>query len=537
MKKFFRPFLIFLSFVLLTGCAGRASSAGLLSSDGPTLPAEPASPAQSPTPEPEYWPTDGWQTSSPEQEGMDSEILSVMFAAIREEQLNLHSVLVVRNGSLVLEAYYHPYGPADVHTVESNTKSVIGALVGVAIDQGKIESAEQKLLDFFPDLAISAADPRKEAITLHNLLSMTPGLDCEDFSTAAQDMYKTDEWVPYLLNLPMNTAPGEQWVYCSGASHLLSAVLQNSTGMDARTYANQNLFQPLGIPEVSPENWGTDPQGVTNGIAGLYLTPRDLAKLGYLYLHQGQWDGEQVVPQAWMEASTREQAYIGPDEYVGGRDRRFGYLFSIFPDQGMYGYLGRAGQELFVVPEQNLVIVFTASLEVGVEASLLALVNDYIVPAVQSSEPLPADPAAQERLEAYIHEAAGETRPAPPTPDAALEFSGVTYQLYPNQLGWRDMTYIFQPGVDEVILKMSNTPDLAIGLDHRFRLTELPGSRPIGLRGRWETDGRLAVEYVNLGEFARNEILVEFAGDKLNLTVRFLNFPGSPVTLRGTRQP
>jgi CubicO group peptidase (beta-lactamase class C family) len=487
-------------------------------------------------PKPASWPTTGWQTSTPEEQGMDSQKLADMLAAIESQGLSVDSVLVVRNGSLVLEAYYDPYGPDDVHSIESNTKSVIAALIGIAIDQGSIEGSSAKMLDFFPGRLVRQMDARKEAITLRHLLSMTPGMDCEDLSEAAQGMYSTPHWVQYLLDLPMIAKPGAQWTYCSGAAHLLSAILQQATGMDARSYANQFLFEPLGIAAVTEQNWAPDPDGVSNGIAGLYLTPRDLAKLGYLYLHEGQWAGVQVVPQAWMKAATREQAYIGPDEYVGGLDRRFGYMFSIFPDQHMYGYLGRAGQELFVIPDKNLVVVFTASLEVGKEASLVALMNDYIVPAAESEQELPPNAAAQQQLAAIIEEASGAAHPTPPLPQTALDISGAIYTLDENPFGWPDMAFSFEPASDQALLRMSGLPELAIGLDGRYRRSAIPGTRPIGLRGAWQEDGRFLVDYVMIGDFSSNKLLFSFDGDRMTVTVENLNFPGQPVTLQGTRR-
>jgi hypothetical protein len=279
-----------------------------------------------------------------------------------------------------------------------------------------------------------------------------------------------------------------------------------------------------------------DATGVTNGIAGLYLTPRDLAKLGFLYLHEGQWDGNQVVSKEWIEAATQEQAYIGPDPYVGGLDRRFGYMFSIFPDQNMYGYLGMAGQELFVVPEQNLVVVFTGALEVGTEARLLALVNKYIVPAVQSQGAQPANPAAQAELDAVAQAAAGETLVVPPLPQIAQDISGVTYTLNDNSLGWQEIGFLFEPGSDEAILRMSNSPDLRIGLDNRYRLTESPASRPVGLRGRWQADGKFFMEYIVFGDFIHSQAWFAFEGERISITLKYLNFPGQPFVLRGTRQ-
>jgi hypothetical protein len=316
--------------------------------------------------------------------------------------------------------------------------------------------------------------------------------------------------------------------------HLLSAVLQQATGMDARTYANTYLFQPLGIPEVEVQDWGADPQGVTNGVAGLYLTPRDLAKFGYLYLNKGNWNGRQVVPEKWVEESTREQAYIGPDDYVGGLDRRFGYLWSLFPDQGYYGYLGMAGQELFIVPEKQLVIVFNGSLEVGKEAALLRLVNDYIIPAAHTEAALPANPQAASRLKALSESAAGSKQPVPALPQTALDITGKTYVLESNPLGWPDMTFSFQPGFDVATLEISGSPALAIGLDGQYRLTESPGSRPVGLKGYWDTPNTFVLQHILMGDFMESVGRIEFAGDRMTLSIKSLNYTNPPLVIHGS---
>ena len=182
--------------------------------------------------------------------------------------------------------------------------------------------------------------------------------------------------------------------------------------------------------------------------------------------------GRQVVPSGWVEEFTREQAYIGPDDYVGGLDRRFGYMWSIFPELKYYGYLGMAGQEMFVLPEKNMVIVFTSALPVGKEAALLELVNDSIVPAVLSAEALPPNPQAASRLATLIHAAAGSAQPAPALSQTALDITGKTFHLDPNPLGWKDMTFTFQPDSDIARLRMSGSPDLEIGMDGRYRLNE-----------------------------------------------------------------
>ena len=482
----------------------------------------------------EYWPVGDFRSSSPEEQGMDSSLLVQMFETIQKEDIRLHSLLIVRNGYLVTEAYWAPYGLGDKHSIESITKSVIGSLVGIAIDKGMIKGVDQKMLGFFPDRPIQNLDDQKKAITLQNLLSMTPGMNCQDLSSAGQGLFQAGDWVQYLLDLPVTDLPGTRWIYCSGAVHLLSAILQKATGMDARTYANSTLFEPLGIPEVKEQDWSTDPQGVTNGIAGLYLTPRDVAKYGVLYLNKGDWNGRQVVSRRWVDESTGEQAYIGKDDYVGGLDRRFGYLWSIFPEQKIYGYLGMAGQELFIVPEKKLVIVFTGSLEVGKEAALLRLVNDYIILAARSEASLQAAPQTDSELKALIESFAGSKQPVPALPQTALDITGKRYLLDGNPLGWKDMTFSFQPDSDVATLEMTGSPTLEIGLDDQYRMTETPGSRPVGLKGYWDAPDTFVLQYIIKGEFIESTARIEFEADKITLTIKNLNYSAPPMVLHGS---
>jgi CubicO group peptidase (beta-lactamase class C family) len=485
--------------------------------------------------QPAYWPTQGWKNTLPEEQGMDSAELVRMFEYIEDNNIELHSLLIVRNGFLVVESYWHPYGPNDRHSIESITKTVVGTLLGIAIDSGEVKNVKQKLVDFFPERVIQNMDKNKKSITLEHLLSMTPGLDCED-AIALGGMDQAGDWVQYFLDLPMSSKPGAKWIYCSGSSHLISAVLQKGTGMDARSYANQNLFVPLGVPQITGLDWATDHQNITNGVAGLYLTPRELAKYGYLYLNQGRWDGRQIVSSQWVNESTKEQAYIGEDEYVGGLDRRFGYFWSIFPEQEYYGYLGRGGQELFVLPQENMVVVFTGALEVGKESILLNLVNDYIVPSVRSESAFPSNPQACVELETFIQTAAGSKQPVPILPDKALNISNKTYKLEPNFLGWSDMTFHFEAGLDEATLTMSDSPELKIGLDNRYRLTDSLNSRPIGLRGQWVENDRLYLDYIIFGDFIRSEAWITFAGDEITITIRYLNWNNPPIVIHGNLQ-
>jgi hypothetical protein len=290
------------------------------------------------------------------------------------------------------------------------------------------------------------------------------------------------------------------------------------------------------MPQLSEQDWRSDPRGITDGRDGLYLTPRDLAKYGYLYLNMGKWDSQQIVSTRWVQQSTREQAYIGQDEYVGGLDRRFGYFWSIFPQKRYYGNLGSGGQELFVVPQQNMVIVFTGALRVGEEGILLNLVNDFIIPSIRSQSSIPANPESNSRLESLIHTAADTKQAVPELPQIALEISDHTYKLESNYLGWSDMRFHFEPKSDEAILIMTDSPDLKIGLDNRYRLTEMPNDRPIGLRGTWIEPDTFYLDYIIFGSFIRSEAWIKFAGDEMTININYLNWNNPPIVIHGKLQ-
>jgi metal-dependent hydrolase (beta-lactamase superfamily II)/CubicO group peptidase (beta-lactamase class C family) len=341
------------------------------------------------------WPTDGWRTSTPEAQGIDSQPLVEMLAEIQAQAYAIDSVLVVRNGVLVLEAYRHPYRAESYHIIHSCTKSIVSALVGIAVDDGFINGVDVRLLELFRDRTVDNVDARKRAMTLEHLLTMTTGLECRDSYLyrwhGLREMRQTEDWVQHVLDLPMVEAPGTRFEYCNGASLLLSAILQETTGHSAESFAQAHLFGSLGIEDVE---WPANPQGISIGWGELRMRPQDMAKIGYLYLQNGRWEAEQVVPAAWVVASTRKQA-------DGTLQAGYGYQWWVRED-GVSMALGYAGQYIVVVPERALVAVFTSDLPEQEFYLPQRLLDDYILPAAGFHIPLPANPEAVERLEAHI---------------------------------------------------------------------------------------------------------------------------------------
>lgn len=325
-----------------------------------------AAPEQDP-----YWPTEAWRVAAPEEQGMDAALLQQMLDAIDEQNLNIDSVVVVHNGHIVTERYYPPYKQDTMHDLHSITKSVVSALVGIAIQEGYITSVDDSVLDFFPERTFENDSALKRSITLEHLLTMSSGLEWN-----FDEMVSSRDWVQSVLDQPMYIEPGLEFNYNSGNAHVLSAIIDKASGLNANDFAQQHLFDYLGIAETS---WQRDLNGVAKGGWGLRMTPRDMAKLGYLYLNQGVWDGQQIIPAGWIEATT--QRHIQVPDPLEPWDLYMGYLWWLHED-GPYAAHGMKGQFIYVVPESGLVVVFTSNITDAEFADPQLLIRDYVIPAV-----------------------------------------------------------------------------------------------------------------------------------------------------------
>ncbi len=308
---------------------------------------------------------------------MNPALLAAMLARIDEIDCEIHSVTIVRNSTIVLDEYYPPSTPDTLHVIRSCTKSIISILIGIAIDEGYIDGVDQPVLSFFPDRVVNNVDASKESMTLEDLLTMSSGFDCRDSYLYnwydLEQMAASDDWAQFVLDLPMRYEPGSHFEYCNGVSHLLSTILQTATGTSTLDFARERLFGPLGITDLE---WETDPQGVAVGYSGIRATPHDMARIGLLYLNRGEWDGEQIVAADWVAESTR--AHISAGTLSDG----YGYQWWVDAN-GYYMAQGYGGQFIYVVPEQNMVVVFTGELRDEDFFIPEGLLNEYIIPAAQ----------------------------------------------------------------------------------------------------------------------------------------------------------
>jgi CubicO group peptidase (beta-lactamase class C family) len=490
-------------------------------------PPPPTATSVPPTPspiEPDYWPTEGWRASTPEEQGLDSERLAEMMDYLQgQNSFTIHSLLIIRNGYVVTDAYFYPFAPNSLHDLASATKSFTSSLIGIAIDKGYIESVEQPVLGFFPERTVANLDAAhldgaKEAMTLENLLTMRSGFKCINQPTEVtlSEMWASPDWSQFVLDLPMTAEPGARYVYCSPNVHLLSAIIQETTGMSALAFAQEHLFGPLGVSDVI---WPADPQGNNWGWGDLKLAPHDMAKLGYLFLNEGRWDGQQVLSAAWVKAATSGSSY--------------GYLWWLKPS-GFYFATGRGGQEIWVLPDRDMVVVMTgASGGGGAGAWGDQLMRSHIIPLAESAAPLPANPDGVAALEAKLQSALApvqiQPEPVPPMPEIAQRVAGISYVFDDNPLRLLSFVLSFSAH-DEALLTvtmMESDPgskdpqfEWLMGLDNVDRIAPGRLGMPTSAKGLWESDN---VFVAHIDEIAANQqkirLSLAFGGDQVTFEI------------------
>ncbi|MBO6576826.1 MAG: serine hydrolase [Rhodothermales bacterium] len=304
---------------------------------------------------------EGWAISHPAAEGLDPDLLSQAVAFIEEDEHDdFRSLVVARNGKLVAEHYFHGHGPDSLQDMRSAGKSVTSALVGIAIAEGLIQGVDAPVLPLFPSYAPVLHDRAgKQAITMAHLLTMTSGLhaDADDPSSPGYEdhMWESEDWVRFVLDLPMSHEPGSAWMYSSASSFLAGAAVEEASGQSLATYAEERLFGPLGIDRY---RWLQTPNGRTVGQGNLSLRARDMAKLGQVYLDGGLWNGQRVLPEAWVRASV-EPLYPVPWENYDGYGYSW-YTHTLTIGDKPFPYFlasGNGGNKIYAFPEQRLVVV------------------------------------------------------------------------------------------------------------------------------------------------------------------------------------
>jgi CubicO group peptidase (beta-lactamase class C family) len=311
-------------------------------------------------------PEGDWKVSTPEEQGLDPMLLAKLYYEAAELE-TLYGLLVIRNGYLIAEKYFNEGSIDQVSGRQSSTKSFTSALVGIALDRGCLQSVDQKMMDFFPEFAEEIQDPRKEQITIRHLLQMRGGYPDEEFTGDYFDiMFFQGNWkfVPHLLDFPLSSDPGTKFHYSNLTSHLLGVIVTRACGQDLESYAQQYLFSPM---DAELFGWQVDDDGYNWGFGEIYLTARNMAKFGQMYLDGGVYDGRQILSTDWVEAS--QQRYS--EKIIRGgilpwhgsfRDRGYGYQWwsSRVGDHYFWYASGHGGNYIILLRDLDMVIVTTA---------------------------------------------------------------------------------------------------------------------------------------------------------------------------------
>lgn len=333
----------------------------------------------------DYWPTDGWRNSTPQEHGMNNDTLYDMIDLIEAEDYPIRSIFIVKDGYVVFEEYLNRLFPATRrHLLHSVTKSFVGTLIGIAMQQGLLAGVNETVLDFFPGYEIAYPDPRKDRMTIEDLLTMTAGMDWDEWSASYDDaeantlraMANAQDCIQYVLDRPMAYEPGEHWTYNSGGTDLLGAIISEVAISDTLRFARNYLFEPLGF---SGWEWNMMNGGWYNSHGGLKLTTGDIAKLGYLYLNNGNWNGTQILSEEFVANATT------PLDHKPYDDENYGYGWHWWTraDLGIYFAWGRHGQKIMVSPEHDMVVAFNAMVPDGEYDPELNLFNDYILKSIE----------------------------------------------------------------------------------------------------------------------------------------------------------
>ena len=322
---------------------------------------------QEETDEQAFWPVNEWNISDPCDQDMNNSTIYAMYDYIGDNSIDIHSISIVRNGYLIHEEYLYgsslreekSYNPSTfagkqviegrLHVQWSTTKSITALLVGIAIDQGYIDNISQTFFEFFPELWNETYNSRKLDITIEHLLTMISGVYGDnDPEFSPWNVELETRSIQKILDYDLYSDPGSTFDYSSHSTHLLSAIINRSTDQKSSEFAQENLFDPIGITTEDWE-WDENVDGISMGGYGLFLSPRAMAKIGLLMLNNGTWNETQVISENWIHDLSAPQVYTF-----------YGYL--VWMNENGYNTAGLFGQNIFIIPDHDMVVVFTANI-------------------------------------------------------------------------------------------------------------------------------------------------------------------------------
>jgi len=424
-----------------------------------------------------------WQISSPEQQGINSAILAAAVKNAKQNGNNIHSLLIIKNDHLVLDAAFYPYKNSYVHDLASCTKSITSLLIGIAIDQGFIKSENEHILDFFPEYNLT--NDTLKTVTIKDLLNMSSGFQCSwnDGEKELGEMRAGKDWVKYMLSLPFASYPNAQFSYCSGNYYLLAEILQRTTKVSCLEFAQRYLFKPM---HFAKSYWLSNYKGVNHGWGDLHISIYDFAKIGCLVLNDGTWDGKQIISKQWIKKIQPLHKVKKTESYGYGW-----WLDSENPDEIQAE--GRGGQRLFIFKDRNMVIA-TYGGGGGYDAGDI---DNIVLEAIQSyRNGKNGDPSLQKEI-TDIALPDTPTLTAVNFPDDELKKN---FLLADNIMGLKSLRFEKRQTGYYILLDYvdGSKDEHPIGMDGQYRISnEHTFGLPMAVKGRWAND-TLKIDYNRL---------------------------------------
>jgi CubicO group peptidase (beta-lactamase class C family) len=378
-------------------------------------------------------------TTSPEALGIPSSAVLRFIQAVERKHIELHSFMLVRHGAVAAQGWWQPYAPELPHMLFSLSKSFTSSAIGMAVAEGRL-TVDDKVISFFPDDLPETVSDNLAAMRVRHLLSMATGhaVDSTSKLTSFTNAIQTVDWVKTFLSLPVENVPGAPFVYNSGATYMLSAIVQKLTGMTLLEYLTPRLFEPLGIENPT---WESCPKGINTGGWGLSIRTEDIARFGQLYLQKGLWNGERILPEAWIAEATSKQVPNG-DDPVSDWAQGYGYQFWRCRHNAYRGD-GAFGQYCIVMPDQDAVLAITSGIK-DMQV-VLDLVWKYLLPEMKPAV-LRANRAGREKLAGKLAGLALPVGQEAFPSGVAAQVSGKQYQIKKHMLGIKAARFDFVDG-------------------------------------------------------------------------------------------
>ena len=452
---------------------------------------------------------DGLVRARPEDEGVDPRAISAFLEEVTAAKLELHSFMLSRNGKVISEGWWWPYGPQRRHMMHSLTKSVTACAVGIALDEGRF-SLSDKVVSFFPEHLPPVVSENLAAMTVRDLLTMRTGHSVETSGSVWRPLKSS--WVAEFYKIPVTYRPGAKFVYTSAATYMLSAIVTKTTGMRVRDYLQPRLFEPLSLKDV---RWDLGPENINPGANGISLRTADILKLGMLHAQGGRWAGRQILPAAWVAAATRRE----------DGDEDYGFQWWIGPDDAYYA-LGLFTQMSIVFPHHDAVLALTGAID-GSE-HIRPLVWKYF-PTAFTAAPMTRQDAPWRDLKSTVKNLRLLPALKPTRSPLVAALSGRTFKVAPNEDAVTELTFRFddrQCVFTQVDARGEHSVKNGLG-DWIEGLTTMTGAKlhheyepedmPVVAGAEWIAPDTLRMTWQFVESAFRDTVICRFNGDGLTL--------------------